>query len=122
MEGGFNDYQVRANEAAVYSKAIADAGYNEALRVHRLSFVALGLTGEAGEVANKVKKILRDNGGVVSPEARSEIADELGDVLWYLSQACTEIDVTLAEVAKNNIVKIKSRHAAGTSGGSGDGR
>lgn len=117
MEGGFNDYQVHANETAVYREAVT--GPVIQVGTVRLCYVALGLAGEAGEVANKVKKIIRDHGAVVSPEARAKIADELGDVLWYLSQVCTEIDVTLAEVAKNGIVKAKARRAAGKNQGSG---
>ena len=84
-----------------------------------LSYVALGLAGEAGEVANKVKKLLRDGD---SDAKRLELLDELGDVAWYLARACSELGYGLDEVLAANMSKLLSRLARGTIAGSGDKR
>lgn len=84
--------------------------------------MTLGLVGEAGEIANKVKKIIRDNGGVVTPEQASQIATEVGDVLWYVAALSRELGVDLGEVAQANIQKLTDRQARGVIGGSGDNR
>ncbi|MFN6965250.1 MAG: nucleoside triphosphate pyrophosphohydrolase family protein [Pyrinomonadaceae bacterium] len=75
-----------------------------------LTYAALGLAGEAGETANKVKKILRDAGGVISEERLQQIKDELGDVLWYVAACARELDVTLEDVARHNVEKLAARH------------
>lgn len=85
-------------------------------------YPTLGLTNEAGEVAGKVKKTFRDKGGKISPEDREALKYELGDVLWYLTQICTELDLTLQEVAAANIEKLFSRLERGQIGGDGDQR
>lgn len=72
-------------------------------------YVALGLAGEAGEVANKVKKIYRDDGGEITVERRSEIIDELGDVLWYAAMLAKELGVSLENVALRNLAKLEQR-------------
>ena len=82
----------------------------------------LGLVGEAGEVAEKFKKIVRDKDGVVSEEDKKEIIKELGDVLWYISAMANYLDVSLDEVARMNLDKLFSRQNRGTSRGSGDNR
>lgn len=89
---------------------------------HAIVYPTLGLANEAGEVAGKVKKIFRDRGGVVSPEDREALKYELGDVLWYLTQICTELDLTLEEVAAANIEKLFSRLERNTIRGDGDKR
>ena len=88
------------------------------------SFVypVLGLNGEAGEVAEKIKKILRDKGGEINEEDKEELAKELGDVLWYLSQTATELDLSLDEIAELNIEKLNSRKERGKLSGNGDNR
>lgn len=91
----------------------------------QLMYPALGLTGEAGEVANKIKKLVRD--GVPadwrnSIEFKEQIAAELGDVLWYLSALATDLDMSLGRIAKNNMDKLNSRKERGKIGGSGDNR
>jgi len=73
-------------------------------------------------VAEKIKKVLRDNNGVVSGEEKEEIKKELGDVLWYLAQISTELNLSLDEVAKFNIEKLASREKRNKLHGSGDNR
>ncbi|MEI7452430.1 MAG: nucleoside triphosphate pyrophosphohydrolase family protein [Candidatus Falkowbacteria bacterium] len=85
-------------------------------------YPVLGLNGEAGEVAEKIKKVLRDKNGIVSEEDRQEIAKELGDVLWYLSQLASEFKLELDDIAQNNINKLYSRMERGVLHGNGDNR
>lgn len=85
-------------------------------------YPTLGLSGETGEIAEKVKKIIRDDQGVISDEKRDQIAKEAGDVLWYLSQLATEIDYSLEDIAQMNLDKLASRAARGVLSGSGDNR
>lgn len=87
-----------------------------------LSYAVLGLQGETGEVAEKVKKIWRDDGGVISAAKRLEIEAELGDVLWYLGGVCTELGLDLGEVAEKNLEKLASRKDRGVLHGNGDHR
>ena len=87
-----------------------------------LLYTVLGLNGEAGELAEKLKKILRDKGGELSEEDRAEVAKELGDVLWYVTGIAYELDIPLEEVARMNIDKLNSRKERGMLGGSGDNR
>jgi NTP pyrophosphatase (non-canonical NTP hydrolase) len=106
-----SDYQDRSRATAVYP----DAGRN-------LTYPALGLCGEAGECAEKVKKAIRDDGGVLSEERRAALAAELGDVLWYLAQLATEAELDLGEIAEDNLAKLLSRRDRGVRQGSGDAR
>lgn len=87
-----------------------------------LAYTALGLNGEAGEVAEKIKKIFRDHGGVVTPEKRTELEKEIGDVLWYLAGTCTELGIDLEEIAERNLDKLFDRRDRGMLKGSGDNR
>ena len=89
---------------------------------HPIVYPTLGLTNEAGELAGKVKKIFRDRGGQITEEDREALKYELGDVLWYLTQICTELDLTLEEVAEANLTKLFSRLERGKIGGDGDHR
>lgn len=82
----------------------------------------LGLNGEAGEVAEKLKKIVRDKNSVVTDEDKREMAKELGDVLWYLAVFAHDLGVPLDVIAQNNLTKLKSRQQRGVLGGSGDNR
>lgn len=106
-------YQEGARDTATYP------GRGETLG---LCYVGLGLTGEAGEFADKVKKILRDDAGKVSPERREALIGELGDVLWYVASCCDELGVSLDDVAKGNLAKLASRKSRGKLQGSGDNR
>ena len=85
-----------------------------------LSYPALGLCGEAGEVAEHAKKAIRDDGGEVGEERRAAMAAELGDVLWYVSQIATELELDLDEIAQANLQKLLSRQRRGVLSGSGD--
>lgn len=107
----FNEYQTQSRKTAAYP-AIG----------HTIVYPALGLTNEAGEVAGKVKKIFRDKGGQIGEADRAALAAELGDVLWYLAQMCTELGLSLEDVAQANLDKLFSRQARGTIGGEGDQR
>lgn len=85
-----------------------------------LTYCALGLNGEAGEVADKLKKIQRDKGFVIQGNDREALKAELGDCLWYLAICAYELGLTLENVAESNIAKLKDRMARGMLGGSGD--
>ena len=89
---------------------------------HPLVYPTLGLANEAGEVAGKIKKIFRDHNGEITAADRQALKSELGDVLWYLTQICTELDLTLEEVAEANIDKLFSRLERGKIKGEGDNR
>ena len=106
-----NAYQAAARRTATYP----DVGQNPI-------YPTLGLTGEAGEVADKVKKVLRDREGVFDEPTREAIKLELGDVLWYVAQLASELGYDLEEVATANLNKLASRAARGRIGGSGDQR
>ena len=82
----------------------------------------LGLVGEAGEAADKIKKIIRDKGGYASDEDRQAIAKELGDVLWYLANVARYLNIPLSEIAEGNIDKLSSRKKRNKLHGEGDDR
>ena len=85
-------------------------------------YPALGLCGESGEVAEKIKKIIRDKGGVYTPEDKTEILKELGDVLFYVTALSQDLGFSLGEVAENNIQKLTSRKQRDVIHGNGDNR
>ena len=97
----FEEYQSLASTTALYPR-----------RMSTLEYPTLGLAGEAGEVANIVKKIQRDHSGVVTDDTRNKLKDELGDVLWYISACCDELGLTLTEIAEYNVDKLARRHKA----------
>ncbi len=107
----FNDYQKKAKKTDTYTT-----------RPDRLLYATLGLAGESGEVAEKVKKILRDKKGVISEEKKQELLMELGDVLWYIAKFARELGVSLDDVAEKNIEKLYSRLERGKISGDGDNR
>ncbi len=107
----FNEYQKKSRETAIY--------YN---KDKNYIYPTLGLVGEAGEIAEKIKKILRDNGGSVDEKDKVELVKELGDLLWYLSQLSTKLGLSLDDIAVSNIGKITSRKERGVLHGSGDNR
>jgi len=106
-----------------YYKATATTAiYPDQGKLNGLIYTTLGLSGEAGELANKVKKILRDNKSVIDDATRLELIYELGDILWYVSQAAHELQVNLPDVAQMNIDKLSIRKINDKIGGSGDHR
>ena len=107
----FTEYQTKSRKTAKYP-AIG----------HAVIYPTLGLVNEAGEVAGKIKKVFRDKDGQVNAETRAALESELGDVLWYLAQVCTELGLTLDEVAEHNIAKLYDRLERGTIKGDGDNR
>jgi NTP pyrophosphatase (non-canonical NTP hydrolase) len=107
----FTEYQTKSRATAKYP-AIG----------HGVIYPTLGLVNEAGEVAGKIKKVFRDKGGEISAETREALKAELGDVLWYLAQTCTELDISLDEVAESNLTKLLDRQARGKIHGDGDNR
>jgi NTP pyrophosphatase (non-canonical NTP hydrolase) len=106
----FNEYQIEASKSAKYPSAMS------------YTYLALGLTNEAGEVAGKIKKMYRDNLGLLNEETRTAILEECGDVLWYLSELVRSLDAKLEDVAQTNIDKLKSRVKRGVISGNGDSR
>ncbi len=107
----FDEYQKQSRKTAKYP----NIGNN-------FVYPTLGLAGESGEVAEKIKKVLRDKNGVIDEATRAEITKELGDVLWYLAQIASELGLPLENVASENIKKLFSRKERGKLGGSGDSR
>ena len=106
----FSDYQRFSRRTAAYPR---DAW---------LVYPALGLAGEAGEVAEHAKKAIRDDGGLVNDERRAALSKELGDVLWYVSQLASELGLELDAIAGENLEKMFSRQRRGVLSGSGDER
>lgn len=107
----FDFYQKEARSTAIYP----DLGNN-------LYYPTLGLAGEAGEVCEKVKKIMRDEMGIVSDNKREMLKQELGDVLWYAANLAEELGLSFAEIAVANVEKLKSRQKRNVLHGSGDER
>ena len=107
-----DEYQEKTRLTAIYP-AIAN---------NKFLYPVLGLVGESGELANKVKKIFRDDNGVVSDEKKEAMVAELGDILWYCSRIADELDVSLSDVATSNINKLLSRQNRDVLIGSGDNR
>ena len=106
----FNAYQRMAAKTAIYPDE------------HRIMYPALGLAGEAGQVANKVKKLIRDGPDGRPDDWREQISSEIGDVLWYCAALATDLNLTLGMIAAMNEKKLSARKEAGTIGGSGDTR
>lgn len=106
----FNSYQQEAMKNKVY-------GYGD-----KIIYPALGLGNESGEVLGKIKKVLRDNNGEFNEENKLKVADECGDVLWYLAALAEDLGYTLEEIAQINIKKLLGRRERGTIQGSGDER
>lgn len=109
----FSNYQNQAKRTAVYPKQEV---------VNNLNYLALGLSGECGEVANDVKKCIRDDKGLLTIERSNHLIDELGDVLWYAAMLCYELNTTLETVALRNLAKLKKRQRENTLHDSGDTR
>jgi NTP pyrophosphatase (non-canonical NTP hydrolase) len=107
----FNEYADNAHKTALYP----DRGDN-------IYYPAFGLCGESGEIAEKIKKMIRDGDGILTDELRSSLAKELGDVLWYIAALSHEIGFELEDIAKMNNEKLLDRLARNKIKGSGDDR
>jgi NTP pyrophosphatase (non-canonical NTP hydrolase) len=107
----FNDYQTKSRATAKYP-----------VIGHGVIYPTLGLVNEAGEVAGKIKKIFRDKEGTFSEADKDALKAELGDVLWYIAQIATELDLSLDEIAEYNIAKLLDRLERGKIKGDGDNR
>lgn len=108
----FDEYQKRALTTVISQ----GDGFKDTLHW------VLGINGEAGEVAEKVKKIIRDKNGVISQQDKEELAKEIGDVLWYLAVFAHDLGFQLDDIAGKNLEKLQSRKARGVLGGAGDNR
>lgn len=106
----FNEYQQEAIKTAIYGSG------------NKIIYPALGLCGEAGEVAEKIKKVLRDKDGIYSLEDLKAIQKELGDVLWYIANIANDLKIPLEDVARLNIEKLFSRRDRNMIHGNGDNR
>jgi len=128
-----NDYQNHTDKTALYPAKIADfmmetigldpasAMENRSMeRLLELIYTTLGLTGEAGELANKIKKVLR--GDFIYEDIRKDLIYELGDCLWYVAQIARALDICLEDIAAFNLQKLQRRLETGTLQGSGDNR
>ncbi len=112
MATALDDYQIATRETAAYP-AIEGSTY---------LYPVLGLAGEVGELANKVKKIYRDDNGILTAERRLALRDELGDCFWYLARVADELGYTLSEISDSNIARLRDRKARQVISGSGDNR
>ena len=107
----FDDYQKKSRKTVIYPTP----GKN-------YLFPTLGLIGEAGELANYIKKVVRDKNNKLDAETRLVLVKELGDVLWYMAQLCKEMKISFSDLASQNLEKVLSRLKRGTLHGSGDNR
>lgn len=107
----FKEYQSKSRETALYPG-----------KDNNFIYPTLGLCGETGEVAEKIKKVLRDKDGKLDDETKMEIQKELGDILWYLAQIATELGLDFDQIAEKNIEKLFSRKERGVLHGNGDNR
>jgi len=105
-----NEYQEKAKTTMIYGSK------------NKVIYPILGLCGEAGEVSEKIKKVIRDDDGKISPSKKEELKKELGDTLWYLSALATDLELSLDDIAKTNLDKLFSRKERGKLQGSGDNR
>ncbi len=112
----FDEFQEAAVKTAIYP------------RCANVWYTTLGLVGEAGEVANKIKKIMRDDGFAtftapsITDERRAAIRKEIGGVMWYVAALCTDLNLNLGDVCRENIEILASRQERGTLQGDGDNR
>lgn len=119
-----SEYQKRTADTAIYGLSINDAfAHNEGVGQYlRVAYVSGGICGEAGEIAEHVKKALRDDSMYFTPERVIKIQKEIGDLCWYVSQMCTELGLDLNLVMARNLEKLLDRKIRGKLQGSGDDR
>lgn len=106
----FKEYQDKAAETAIYGDRNA------------IIYPALGLASEAGEVLGKIKKVLRDNNGEFTEGLNKVIGMEISDCLWYIAALCKDLNLSMDDIAQDNLDKLNSRMERGVIGGSGDNR
>lgn len=116
------DFSKPINTLDDYTDFVKETSILTEVNLHPVAYAALGMTGEAGEVSDKVKKIFRDKNGVFSEIDRLDIERELGDTLWYLTLTAKELGYSLKDVVRMNVSKIKNRYNNGTIHGNGDNR
>jgi len=123
------DLGAQSNESNKYKKVSDLDMYQQVAkttaiypREQAIIYPTLGLTGEAGEVANKVKKIIRDGSDSKDERLVSEIKSEIGDCLWYIAVLASDFDIKLSDIASSNLEKLEKRKEKGTLHGSGDDR
>ena len=104
------EYQIKARKTAIYDDK------------DKIIYPTLGLVGEAGEVSNKVKKIIRDDNNTLTEQKKQDLLSEIGDVLWYLANLATDLNLSLNEVAEYNLKKLNKRKEENKLTGSGDTR
>ena len=105
-----SEYEEKAQATAIYPDS------------HKITYPALGMAGEAGEVANKGKKLIRDGKDEMPDDWKEQLASEIGDVMWYCAALARDLDVSLTTIMAANLDKLKARQERGTLGGSGDKR
>ncbi len=106
----FNEYQKLAHKTAVYPEE------------HAFNYVIMGLVSEVGELAGYIKKWIRGDYAYAGPDLSDIVEYELGDILWYLAELCTVMNISLEDIAKSNVEKLSDRAARGVIRGSGDKR
>lgn len=111
ITSNFNAYQFYARQTAIYPNKNKD-----------LTYVSLGVAGEAGEICEKIKKVIRDKNGIVDEQTKKEISKEIGDEIWYLANLASELGLNLQDIAKENLIKLYDRMARNKLQGSGDNR
>lgn len=107
----FNYYQKQSRKTAIYPNVN-----------NNLNYVIIGLCGEVGELANKYKKIIRDYNNIINPEYNLKLIQELGDILWYISNIASELNINLSKIALMNLDKLKIRAMNNKLHGEGDER
>jgi NTP pyrophosphatase (non-canonical NTP hydrolase) len=120
----FTSYQKQAHTTAIYLDGVKKENPQlppNIIKMLAVSYIGLGM-GEVGETQNKLKKIIRDKNGIITDEIKMDIKKELGDILWYVAEMCTELNLDMANVAQANINKLFKRKDEGKIKGSGDNR
>lgn len=115
-----NEYQLKAHSFSEYGDPFVTSGEGDISCSY--CYPVMGLAEEAGEVAGKFAKALRDNNGIITDERKEEIIKELGDVTWFVAEICTLLDVSMGDVMQRNIEKLTSRKNRNVIHGSGDNR
>lgn len=124
------DYQTQAITTAIYKEkirvivrdAIGNNKEDELVGLLSFAYTVLGLVGEAGEIANKAKKVIRDGAGKITGEFKEDMDGEIGDVEWYQANLSQELGLDLDSIRERNLEKLFGRKERGTLSGSGDKR